>query len=83
MMTKKKDKFLKIDERDAKVTENSFTQAVKKAGLGSSDNADSIKRDAETQENGEISLKAYNDLMRASEAKNDSSIEGEKFRRDE
>ena len=82
-MIKKKDDFNEKNSRDIEITKNSFTQAVKKAGSGANDITQTGIEDHAPEENKEISLQAYDDLMRAKEAKNDTTVEGEKFRRDE
>ena len=82
-MIKKKNSSKEKDKRDANITDNSFTQAVKNAGAGGIGMAQSGIEGAESEEGKEISIQAYDDLMRAKEAKNDTSVEGEKFRREE
>lgn len=82
-MIKRKDDSSEKNKRDAQITKNSFTQAVKKAGSGG---MDTPQEEGKAQDSGEdtgISLQAYDDLMRAKEAKNDTSVEGERFRREE
>lgn len=81
-MIKKKDDFKEKNKRDAHITKNSFTQAVKKAGSGGIDDPAGIEGQTR-EEDSQISLQAYDDLTRAKEAKNDTSVEGEKFRRNE
>ena len=82
-MIKKKENSEEINRRDVKVTTNSFTQAVKKAGAGGVSMAKPDIEERASEEDMGIPLQAYDDLMRAKEAKNDTSVEGEKYRRDE
>lgn len=82
-MIKKTDKFVQKDKLDTNITENSFTQAVKKAGSDVTATNNSEDEEGGAGDSQAISLETYDDLMRAKEAKNDSSVEGEKYRRDE
>lgn len=82
-MIKKKDDFKEKNKRDAHITKNSFTQAVKKAGSDATNKIEPETGEAEAGNSQAISLKTYDDLMRAKEAKNDTSVEGENYRRDE
>ncbi|HLW19776.1 MAG TPA: hypothetical protein VKX33_05615 [Cyclobacteriaceae bacterium] len=81
MMRKKRVESKENDSRKTSVTDNPFTQAVKKA---SGEEGFSLEEETSLQEGDapKISLKAKDELMRAQEAKNDTSVEGEKFRRD-
>jgi hypothetical protein len=82
-MIKNKDDAKEKNRRDVEVTTNSFTQAVKNAGAGGVSMANPGTEGRASEEDKEIRLQAYDDLMRAKEAKNDTSVEGEKFRREE
>lgn len=81
-MIQVRDEFQEKNKRDAQVTDNSFTQAVKNAGSGASAGEMNAIQGAKSDDKQDVSLKAYDELMRAKEARNDSSVEGERFRRD-
>lgn len=83
MIIKKKDKFVQKDKLDTAITKNSFTQAVEKAGSDGINKPEPDTGKVESEESRAITLGALDDLMRAKEAKNDTSVEGEKYRRDE
>ena len=68
-------------KKDAQITDNSFTQAVKKAAKGG-ESVDVINK-KDHQEATKKELKAQDELMRAKEARNDTTGESEQFRRDE
>ena len=82
-MIKKKDEFMDKNSRDTNVTENSFTRAVKKASGEGDSPIEETGSDLKEEETPKITLKAKDELMRAKESKNDTSVEGKKFRRDE
>src|SRR5690554_3514215 len=82
-MIKKKDEFAEKNRRDTNVTENSFTQAVKKASGEGNEPVERPKSNLVQEETPKIALEARDELIRAKEAKNDTTIETERFRRDE
>lgn len=90
-MIRKKEEFGAKNKKDVKITDNSFTQAVKKAGNGGEpkDDEKEAKPDPYDLEGRPISdlsaieLKARDELMRAKEARNETTSESEQFRRDE
>lgn len=89
-MIKRREEFGEKNRHDAKVTENSFTQAVKRAGSGGEkEEKEKEGRDPEDLVNKPLSeltsseLKARDELMRAKEARNDTTSETDQFRRDE
>lgn len=77
-MVKRKEEFTKKDKHDAGFTDNSFTQAVKKASSGGASDEDKL---ADKEKDAAIRLKARDELVRAKEAKNDTTTESEDFRR--
>jgi len=81
-MVKRKEEFTRKDKHDAGFTDNSFTQAVKKASNGGASEEENAKS-AEKENDAAIQLKARDELMRAKEARNETTTESEKFRRDE
>lgn len=89
-MIKRREEFGDKNKNDAKVTENSFTRAVKRAGRGGEKEETEIENDdTGERENKPLSeltvgkLKAQDELMRAKEARNDTTSETDQFRRDE
>jgi len=90
-MIRKKDEFGEKNRHDAMRSDNAFTRAVKKAGKG----GEEVSPDAEDIELTEewegkpitelsiSELKARDELMRAKEARNETTSESEQFRRDE
>ncbi|MEX2591535.1 MAG: hypothetical protein WD426_02090 [Anditalea sp.] len=88
-MIRRKEKFVEKNKQDTKVTENSFTIAVKKASDGGENSG--FEKEALTkktfglsqEEEAESLLKAKDELMRAKEARNETTSESEQFRRDE
>ncbi len=89
-MIRKKEEFGAKNKKDVKVTDNSFTQAVKKAGNGGEreepqkkdfDSVELVKKPLNKLSTSE--LRARDELMRAKEARNETTCESEQFRRDE
>lgn len=79
-MVKRKEEFTKKDKQDAGFTDNSFTQAVKKASSGGAGDEEEL---ANKEKDAAIQLKARDELVRAKESKNDTTTESEDFRRAE
>lgn len=87
-MIKRLDEFAEKNKKDALITENAFTLAVNKASDGGGKLIDEKGILTKTPENsGNDSamseLKAKDELMRAKEARNETTSESSKFRRDE
>jgi hypothetical protein len=89
IMIKKKEEFVEKNKKDAQITENSFTYAVKKASEGGESSLGEKKKETlkkirlSQKEEAEKILRANDELMRAKEARNETTIESERFRRDE
>lgn len=91
-MIKRREEFGEKNRKDAKITDNSFTRAVKRAGKGGEREEEDEKKEnfdpayLITQPPSELTaseLKARDELMRAKEARNDTTSETDRFRRDE
>lgn len=89
-MIRKREEFGEKNKKDVKVTDNSFTRAVKMAeNGGEAEKKEQEDSDLEKLERKPIheltfvELKARDDLMRAKEARNETTSESEQFRRDE
>jgi len=87
----KKDEFGEKNKKDAKRSDNAFTRAVLKAGRGG-DRATTVKAEMKWPAGANQpapadpllrEMKARDELMRAKEARNETTSESEQFRRDE
>ena len=87
-MIKRLDEFAEKNKKDALITENAFTLAVNKASDGGGKlkvEKGIVTRTPENPGNEKAlsELKAQDELMRAKEARNETTSESSKFRRDE